>query len=102
MCYMLWMGKGSDRSARKERDLQSVARSGRDAQHIPVETAQETSNAIARIKALFSDIGRKIHEERKPKNPNAVALGKLGGLQSGKVRRARSASANKNQKSGTR
>jgi hypothetical protein len=94
------MGTRSDRTARKERDSQSAARPGRDAQrgHIPVETAQETSNAIARIKALFSDIGRKIHEERKPKNPNAVALGKLGGLQSGKVRRARSASANKNQK----
>ena len=97
---MLLMGKGSDRSARRERDSQAVARPGHDAQrdHIPVETAQETSNAIARIKALFSDIERRIHEERKQKNPNAVALGKLGGLQSGKVRRSQSDPANKNQK----
>jgi hypothetical protein len=89
MCYILKMGRRSDRSVRKERDTQSVtAGQGRDAQreHILVETPQETSNAIARIKGLFIDIERKINEERKQKNTNAVALG------------ARSASANKNQK----
>jgi DUF917 family protein len=94
------MGTRSDRSARQERDTRSVTGHGCEAQrgHTPVETPQETNSAIARIKALFIDIERKIDEERKQKNPNAVALGKLGGVQSGKVRRARSSSANKNQK----
>jgi hypothetical protein len=86
---MLHIDGKAIRSQREERDTQSVtAGHGRDAQreHILVETPQETSNAIARIKALFIDIERKINEERNQKNPNAVALG------------ARSASANKNQK----
>ena len=51
--YCRW--GGSDRSARKEGDTRSLAVGhGRDVQreHILVETPQETSNAIARIKAL--------------------------------------------------
>jgi hypothetical protein len=66
-------------------------------EHILVETPQETLNAVARIKAHFIDIEKEICQEKKQKNPNAVALGRLGGLKSGNARRAHSAVAAKNQ-----
>jgi len=91
------MAKRSDCSASKDTDAKAIAGCDQDAgnEHILVETPQETRDAIARIKGHFIDIEKKIILEKKRKNPNAVALGRLGGLKSGKVRRARSALAAK-------
>jgi hypothetical protein len=89
------MARPSDSNARKGSDAKPVAAETRDAghEHIQIESPEETRQAIARIKAHFVDIERAILQERK--NPNAVALGRLGGLKSGKVRKSRSAAKKK-------
>jgi hypothetical protein len=89
------MAKPSDSNARKGSGAKPVAAETRDAgdEHIQIESPEETRRAIARIKAHFVDVERTIRQERK--NPNAVALGRLGGLKSGKVRRSRSAAKKK-------
>jgi hypothetical protein len=89
------MAKPSDPNARKDRHAQRVAGKTRDpgTEPIQIESPEETRRAIARIKAHFVDVERAIRQERK--NPNAVALGRLGGLKSGKVRRSQSAAKKK-------
>lgn len=61
----------------------------------PLESPEQTREAVARIHSHFLDIQKAIRLEKKKKkerkNPHAVALGRLGGLKSGKARRARSA-----------
>jgi flagellar biosynthesis/type III secretory pathway protein FliH len=50
------------------------------------ETEQETHAAIARIKEHISNSKARIAAQKTKKNPAAVALGRLGGLKSGKAR----------------
>lgn len=87
------MAKPSDFNAGKDRDAEPVAGDAGH-EHVQIESPDETRRAIARIKAHFVDVERAILQERK--NPNAVALGRLGGLKSGKVRKSRSAAKKKN------
>jgi hypothetical protein len=97
---MFGMAGRSDFNARKNSDAKAVAGCSPEHEQILVETPEQTLQAIARIKGHFIEVERTMRLEKEPKkNANAVALGRLGGLKSGKVRRAQSALAEK--KSGT-
>ena len=92
---VLKMAKQSDSTRGKDRKAGPVTTRKRGEMHeqILMETPEETREAIARIKGHFVEVERAISEEKK--NPNAVALGRLGGLKSGKIRKALSVSRKK-------
>lgn len=92
---VLGMAKQSDSTRGEDRKAGPVTTRKRGEMHeqILIETPEETREAIARIKGHFVEVERAISEEKK--NPNAVALGRLGGLKSGKIRKALSVSRKK-------
>ena len=67
------MPKRSDCGERNKETTNAVPEHDEGHGRNPVETPQETRDAIGRIKGLFIDIEREMGLQKKQKNPNAVA-----------------------------